>query len=101
MNQQPSPNGYNGRDRRGRFAAGNPGGPGNPAAQRVARLRAALLKAIRPKDIHEIIRKLVEQAKAGDAAAAKEILNRSIGTPIAADVLARIEELENALGIQP
>jgi hypothetical protein len=31
----------NGRDERGRFAVGNPGGPGNPFAKRAAALRKA------------------------------------------------------------
>jgi hypothetical protein len=77
----PSPNGANGRQPNGRFAPGNAGGPGNPFARRVATLRSALLEAITPEDVTEIVRKLVEMAKAGDIAAAREVLTRVIGKP--------------------
>ena len=82
MTHQPSPNGPNGRDRRGRFAKGNPGGPGNPHARHVAQLRSAMLEAVSEKDIAIIIERLVDAAKGGDLAAAREILNRTVGKPI-------------------
>ena len=37
----PSRNGADGRDERGRFAPGNPGGPGNPHAKQTGKLRSA------------------------------------------------------------
>ena len=79
----PSPNGANGdgRDRRGRFALGNPGGPGNPYARRVAELRAALLNAVTPEDVAELARALLTQAKAGDVAAARLVLSYAVGRP--------------------
>ena len=50
MPKLPSPNGtQSGRDARGRFTAGNPGGPGNPFAAEVGKRRARLMKAIRTR----------------------------------------------------
>lgn len=80
MNQSPSPNGSNGRER-GRFAPGNTGGPGNPFARRVGRLRSLILEAVSDDDLRAIVGKLVEQAKAGDLAAAREVFNRLVGKP--------------------
>ncbi len=90
----PSPNGSNGRDGSGRFAAGNAGGPGNPYAQRVGKLRSALLDAVNEDDLRGVIAALVEKAKDGNVAAAKILFNRCLGPPIASDILERIEALE-------
>jgi hypothetical protein len=87
----PSPNG---RDGRGRFTAGNRGGPGNPHAKRIGQLRASLLSSVTPKDISEIVRKLVALAKAGDVRAVREVMDRTLGRPIEADLIERLEELE-------
>lgn len=71
----------NGRER-GRFARGNPGGAGgNMMARKAASLRAALYGAISRDDIRAIAIKLVEMARAGDAAACREVLSRTIGSP--------------------
>ncbi len=40
---------------------------------------------------------MIESAKGGDVSAAREILNRLIGTPVPADTLDRIEALEAAV----
>lgn len=82
MSKPPSPNRADGRGAGGRFAKGNPGGPGNPFARRVARLRSLLLDAVSDDDLQAIAAKLVERAKAGDLAAAREVLTRTIGKPI-------------------
>ncbi|MBL8964282.1 MAG: hypothetical protein JNK70_09440, partial [Phycisphaerae bacterium] len=94
MNGSPSPNGLNGvpdgsrsdRDGRGRFAAGNRGGPGNPLAPQVAKLRAAMIGAVSPKDMRAITDKLVELARAGNVAAIKEVFERTLGKPQEADL---------------
>lgn len=86
-----------GRDERGRFTAGNVGGPGNPHAQQVGKLRSALLEAVRPEDLEAITRKLVELATGGDIAAARVILERTLGRPTEPDLLERIEALESRL----
>ena len=80
---QPSTNGDNGGGRgpSGRFAKGNRGGPGNPHARRVARLRSILLKTVTEDDLQGIVAMLVQKAKDGDLAAAREVLNRLVGKP--------------------
>jgi hypothetical protein len=63
----------------------------------VAELRAALLNAVSPGDMRAIVAKLIEQARAGDIAAARTIFDRTLGRPLEADILARIEALEEDL----
>jgi hypothetical protein len=77
----PSANGQNGHDARGRFTKGNPGGRGNPFARKVAALRAAFLKDLTRDDIKEIAATLKAQAKKGDVAAARLLLAYSLGKP--------------------
>jgi len=85
MSFSPSPNGGNGaRDARGRFAVGNPGGPGNPYAKQVGRIRSLILEAVTEDDLRAIVAGLVERAKAGDMAAARELLDRLVGRPATA-----------------
>ena len=86
-----------GRDNRGRFAKGNKGGPGYPYAKMVARLRSAVLDEVSPDSLRAIVRKLIAKAMAGDLGSAKEILNRALGPAEAADLIARLEELEAAV----
>jgi hypothetical protein len=90
----PSPNG---RDGRGRFTRGNPGGPGNPAGGHAERLRHALLNAVTEDDVKAIAEALVASAKTGDVQAIRELLNRTMGRPTDADTLARLERLEAVL----
>ena len=102
----PSPNGANrvggggasGRASGGRFAPGNPGGPGNPHAAHVGRLRSALLSAVGPEDLDAIARKLVELAKAGEMPAIRELFDRTLGRPTEADLIERLEALEELAG---
>ena len=86
-----------GRDKRGRFAKGNAGGPGNPHAAQVARLRAALLNAITEDDIRALVERLLELARDGELRAIKEVLDRTLGRPVEADLLERLEQLEALL----
>ena len=96
---KPKTNGDNGdRGEDGRFQKGNPGGPGNPYARRVALLRNSIFEAVQPKDIEEIIKAQIAQAKQGDTVAAKFILERVLGRPQVIDLAlvamkARIEEM--------
>ena len=94
---EPTRNGDNGRDEHGRFTQGNPGGPGNPLAQRVGKLRTALLNAVTEDDMREIIEALVEKAKAGNIAAARVLFDRTLGKPLEPDIIARIEDLEERI----
>jgi hypothetical protein len=86
-----------GRAAGGRFAPGNPGGPGNPYAKAIGQLRSALLAAVTPDVIHAIIACLVEEAKRGNVAAAREVLDRCLGRPVEADLLIRLEALEETM----
>jgi len=92
----PSPNGHNGRDERGRFSRGNAGGPGNPLGGKVAKLRSALIQAVSQRDMKAIVAAMIQRAKDGDSAAAKLVLSYTIGQPLPADVLERLEQLESA-----
>ena len=69
------------RDSNGRFTKGNPGGPGNPYARQVARLRRLILQCVTDADLKAIIRALVQKAREGDVAAAREVLMRVVGKP--------------------
>jgi hypothetical protein len=98
MNDDRTPKGPN-RDAKGKWIKGHSQpGPGNPLAARVAKLRSALLDAVTPDDMREIVRKLVSLAKDGDTIAARILFDRVLGRPIESDLLARIEELEEQLG---
>lgn len=83
-----------GRDHKGRFTVGNQGGPGNPYTKRISELRSALLAEVKPDDLRAIVRMLVSAAKGGDVAAAREVLLRTLGKPVEADLLERLEALE-------
>lgn len=69
----------NGRTALGQFAKGNAGGPGNPHGKRVAALREALIAAVTEADIKAVAKALVARAKAGEVAAARELLDRLLG----------------------
>jgi hypothetical protein len=76
-----SPDSAGGRDAKGRFAAGNPGGPGNPFARRTAELRREFLAEASGEDLRAVCRALLERAKGGDVAAAKLALGYLVGKP--------------------
>lgn len=84
MAKSPSTNGANGRDTKGRFAAGNSGGPGNPHARQVARIRSQLLSMVSEDDLREVLQALIQRARTGDVAAVHELLNRLVGKPATA-----------------
>jgi len=80
----PSTNGRNGS---GQFATGNKHGKGNPLFGKVATLRSAALKSVTPATVKGLIKSLIDQAMAGDIAAAKLILPYLIGQPATAKEL--------------
>jgi hypothetical protein len=94
MSDTPSTTASNGRDGDGKFAPGNKLAKGNPFARRVAKLRLALFKAVTPDDLAAVIAALLAQAKSGDVASIKELLQRLLGPPEAVDLVERIEALE-------
>jgi hypothetical protein len=73
----------NGREPNGRFTTGNGFSRGNPLSRRVNRLRAELLRAVTPQDVRDVVQVLLAKAKGGDVAAARELLNRALGKPVA------------------
>ena len=90
----PSTNGK--RKTNGQFDAGNKYGKGNPYAQKVAQLRTAMIQAITTEDIQEMIKALVNNAKAGCIPSIKILLSYLVGAtpqPCNPDHL-EIEELE-------
>ena len=66
-------------DNAGRFTAGNTAATGNPHARRVGRLRSLLLEAVSEDDLRAIVAAMIEKAKGGDLAAAREVLDRCVG----------------------
>jgi hypothetical protein len=100
MKASPSTLGSDGgtaRGAKGRFLPGNKEGRGNPLAGKVARLRGVVVASIGANDMRVIVKKVVEMAKAGDLAAAKVVFERSVGPPEAADIVARLDALEERL----
>jgi hypothetical protein len=77
----PNPAATEARDACGRFAKGNPGGPGNPYPRRVAALRQALLNAVTEDDMSAITKAVIDEAKAGNIAAAKLLFQYVLGKP--------------------
>jgi len=71
-----------GRDKNGRFLAGNPGGPGNPFTRRTAQLRRAFCEAVSEEEIKALALVLLHKAKEGDWAAAKLLSAYAIGKPV-------------------
>jgi hypothetical protein len=68
-----------GRDSKGRFTAGNPGGPGNPFARRVAQLRSVMLQCISDEDMQAITHAVLLKARHGDLQAVKLMYQYGIG----------------------
>ncbi len=86
-----------GRAANGRFVTGNRLGKGNPLNRRSQLIRADLLRFSTPEDRKAIAMKVIEGAKAGDIAFITLYYNRTAGLPAQAEVLQRIEEIENLL----
>jgi len=69
-----------GHDHKGRFTAGNKCSRG----RKVTELRRALLDAVTPEDIKEIVAAVVAKAKQGDMQAITLLLDRCIGKAMSA-----------------
>ena len=82
---------------KGRFALGNKGGPGNPFARQVAEIRKLLLNTVPGERLAKIVLALVEKAEAGDVAAAKLVLQYTVGKPAEAVEPDRVEIEEHRL----
>ena len=93
----PSTTASNGRNASGTFAPGNKFSQGFPHASKIAKLRSALLGAVTPEDVAEVIQALLKRAKRGEVSAATLLFTRLLGNPVEADLLERIENLEQRL----
>jgi hypothetical protein len=71
----------------GRFLPGNRTGQGNPHAKRVAQLKAECLAAVENGDLTDVIKRLIADAKGGEVAAAKVLLDRIFGKEVIATVI--------------
>jgi len=69
------------RTANGQFAKGNPGGRGNPFARKVASFRAAIINAVTPADLAQILEVFRQKALQGDYQAAKFVFQYSAGKP--------------------
>jgi hypothetical protein len=70
-----------GRDAKGRFAPGNPGGPGNPYTRQTAKLREAVQDELNEVEVRIIVQRLKARAVGGDIQAIKLVLAYAIGKP--------------------
>jgi hypothetical protein len=68
----------NGRDEKGRFTVGNPGGPGGPR-RRQSELRRAAEDAVTPDHVAAMIRRAARMALEGDLQAMRLVLERTCG----------------------
>ena len=76
------PQAGDGRDARGRFAPGNPGGPGRRFAHMSDAFRKILLGSLTPGEVRRIAQVLMDNAREGDVDAAKLILQICLGEPV-------------------
>ena len=74
----------------GKFAPGNKAAVGHrhPLARRASQIKALVLATVSDDDIVAVVRKLVELARGGDLYACRELLDRLIGRPTTALVMA-------------
>ena len=99
MSETPlDPEGTVGRGGNGRFLRGNKAARGNPVAKKVQLLRDSLIRATSALDMREVRNAMLALAKDGDVAAAKLLWDRTLGPPVAMDVLGRLEALEQKIG---
>lgn len=70
-------------------------------AQRVQSLRVALIEAVSTADLAAVIKRLVREARGGDIAAVKVLLDRLLGPPQPLDIIERLEALEARMGNKP
>jgi hypothetical protein len=70
-----------GRDTKGRFTKGNPGGPGNPFARHVAKLRSALVECVGEDDIRQMAKGLLVSAKLGHLPSIRILFMYVLGKP--------------------
>ncbi len=94
-----------GRDEKGRFAEGNPGGPGNPYTRQTALLRQIVQDELNEVEVRIIVQRLKALAVGGDIQAIKLVLAYAVGKPENAanpDEVDRLEwQLRQRLSVPP
>ena len=96
-------NGNNGNhDNRGRFAKGNKSAVGRRKrqAEHVGKLRTAMYAAFTADGVLRVVAELETLAEEGNIQAIKEYLDRAVGKPLPLDVVERLQQIEEALGIE-
>jgi hypothetical protein len=53
-----------------------------------------MVQSVTEEDMQTVMRTLVEAAKSGEPWAVKELLDRTLGRPVEADLIERLEALE-------
>ena len=96
------PNGNSNHDRRGRFAKGNQAAVGRrrKQAEHVGKLRTAMYAAFTPEGVLRVVAELETLAEDGNVQAIKEYLDRAVGKPLPLDIVERLQQIEEALGIE-
>ncbi len=97
ISSQPLANGsQSGRNTKGQFVKGCPGGPGNPNAAQVGKNRARLYEIIRTADIELAIKTIVQEGLTNMSSKARRrvlsFLDRRLGVPL--------ETIQKELGIE-
>lgn len=60
-------------------------------------LREAVIASVTTEDVFEIMYSLIEMAKKGNIAAAREVLDRTVGKADESSIIKRLEEIERAV----
>jgi hypothetical protein len=81
----------------GRFTPGNQAAKGNAVPRKAATFRAKMFRCVSPTDFREIVRKLVEKAKAGEPWAIKLALQYLCGNSADVELHERLLILETTL----
>ena len=71
-----------------------PADRGTRMPRQVGQLRSALMDTVTPDAVRAVAAKFVEMARDGDVRAIKELLDRTLGKPLEADLIERLERLE-------
>ena len=90
-----------GRDKSGKFLAGNPGGPGRPPRATERDYLVALSESCSTDDWQEIVSRAVDDAKGGDAKARSWLAGYLIGEPGSRGELLHTIAVEVAAGSNP
>ena len=93
----PSQSAVDGRDNKGRFAAGNKLSRGNVIARKAAQCRAKLFSTVSTRDFQAIVKRVVADAKAGESWACKLLFAYMLGDPQQYDTEERLARLEESL----